>query len=260
MRKIIVSFEDKKEINLLVDELKKLHDYKIDFCNNTGYSIVNLSETVKPAVMILNYSNKSMSTINICRAIKLRSPSTQIVIIMEDANADAIVNAIKNGACALVLKENLISDVCPSIRSIETGSVFMSMEIMRESVNLLCNTIKSDVHNGIQNNNGGSKKQFVLNETEFNISSYIGNGFSNKEIADFMRLNEATVRNYISKILRKCNLNHRTQIALYAINNYFASKEYVLKTEKQKSLEDNYEQNFIQHKFAFDFRHQKKAP
>ena len=58
----------------------------------------------------------------------------------------------------------------------------------------------------------------ALSPREQQVASLVARGFSNPEIASELRLSYSTVKNYISSILTKLNLNHRTQIALYALS------------------------------------------
>ena len=63
-----------------------------------------------------------------------------------------------------------------------------------------------------------------LTRTEKNITHLVGNGFSNKEIAEKLFLSDGTVRNALSSALSKLNLRDRTQLAIWAVQTGLAAK------------------------------------
>jgi DNA-binding NarL/FixJ family response regulator len=65
---------------------------------------------------------------------------------------------------------------------------------------------------------------FYLTKMETQIAVFVAEGFSNRQIAEMTNLKESTVRNYISIILQKSGLKHRTQIAIYAFKNGLSEK------------------------------------
>ncbi|HAZ37287.1 MAG TPA: DNA-binding response regulator, partial [Clostridiaceae bacterium] len=87
------------------------------------------------------------------------------------------------------------------------------------------NTVfEKDVLNKISNmvkniENKRSYKDYNLTEREFDILKLIGEGFSNKEIAEKLYLGEGTVRNYVTLLLDKLGLRDRTQLAIFYLKN-----------------------------------------
>ncbi|OLN26798.1 Regulatory protein, LuxR:Response regulator receiver [Desulfosporosinus metallidurans] len=66
-----------------------------------------------------------------------------------------------------------------------------------------------------------------LSEREKQILQLIGQGKTNKEIAETIFLSEKTVRNYVSSILHKLNLSHRSQAAVYAVRNQVDPRSFL---------------------------------
>ena len=64
----------------------------------------------------------------------------------------------------------------------------------------------------------------ILTKRERQIFQYIVNNYSTKEIASFLHISEKTVRNHISNVILKLDVNDRTQAVLYAINKGFKPK------------------------------------
>ena len=64
-----------------------------------------------------------------------------------------------------------------------------------------------------------SYREHDITEKEYEVIQLVGDGYSNKEIADKLFLSEGTVRNYLSSILEKLELRDRTQLAIFYLTN-----------------------------------------
>lgn len=71
---------------------------------------------------------------------------------------------------------------------------------------------------GLSANKSSKLDKSLFSEREMAIMELIAKGFSNKEIAKELYLSEGTTKNYITSILNKTGLEHRTQIAVYYLN------------------------------------------
>jgi DNA-binding NarL/FixJ family response regulator len=123
-------------------------------------------------------------------------------------------------------------EICDAIRSVFSGTPYMSHETGVSFYNILSDVIKrkaAALQPHLLYNKNYCKHPFLISRIEFQVTSLIGGGFSNNEIADFLELRESTVRNYVSLILQKTGLEHRSQIAIYALNNGFASHQDLMR-------------------------------
>lgn len=85
---------------------------------------------------------------------------------------------------------------------------------------MLQNSVATKLVNKISKLNDKKSAIENLTQRELEISKLVAEGLSNKEIASKLFITEGTVKNHISNILSKLGLSHRTQIALYIIENY----------------------------------------
>jgi len=115
---------------------------------------------------------------------------------------DYIKDAIKNGAKGYILKNNSPEKIINAIKTVYSGNTVMQDEILdkiKEGLNYKKNYIDES----------------IFTERELDIIKAIAEGLSNKEISCKLFISEGTVKNYITNILSKTNLKHRTQIAIY---------------------------------------------
>jgi len=125
------------------------------------------------------------------------------VMILTTFDDDQLVEqAVKNGAKGYFIKTQQPEDLKQMIRSIHQGARVMDEQIFDKFVDA-----------GIRPNNNFNKDNFTAREIE--IIEAVASGLSNKEIAEKLYISEGTVKNYISQILLKEGLAHRTQLAVY---------------------------------------------
>lgn len=115
---------------------------------------------------------------------------------------DFILKAIRNGAKGYLLKNTPPDQMKDSIKLVYNGGIVME------------DLVLSKIKNGLSNLTGSIDKA-GFTDRELEIMDLIARGMSNNEIARDLFIAEGTVKNYISSILNKTGLDHRTQIAIY---------------------------------------------
>ncbi|MFB5195174.1 response regulator [Neobacillus sp. KR4-4] len=149
-----------------------------------------------------------MPNMNGVEATKLiaEQTSTKPIILTTFDDDEYILDAIKNGAKGYLLKNNDPEQIRDAMKSVFHGNSILQDVIFEK--------IKSNLS---PVNNGAETKidltQFT--ERERDILSLIAKGYSNKAISKELFISEGTVANYITSILGKTGLEHRTQIAIY---------------------------------------------
>lgn len=135
-------------------------------------------------------------------ALKQIEDKDKVLILSTFDEERYIIPAIKMGAKGYILKNSQPDQIISAIRQVKNKVNVLGdkvMDVLRESIN-----------------SKGENEIFKdLSEREIEVCKLIATGLSNKEIADELYLSEGTVKNYISSILLKTGLNHRTQVAIH---------------------------------------------
>lgn len=129
--------------------------------------------------------------------------STKTLILTTFDEDEYIKDALKYGAMGYLLKNNSPEKIKNAIYTVLNGNIVLQDTIIKKIIN-------PDKEN---QSNFDDKNKFTEREKE--IIKLISEGLSNKEIAGNLHISEGTVKNYISSILDKTYLDHRTQIAIY---------------------------------------------
>ena len=126
----------------------------------------------------------------------------KVMILTTFDDDDLVDQAIRKGAKGYFIKNHTPEDLKQMIRSIHQGARVMDEQVFGKFVDA-----------GIRPNSNFDKDKYTPREIE--IIEVVASGLSNREIAEKLFISEGTVKNYISSILLKGGLSHRTQLAVY---------------------------------------------
>lgn len=205
--KILIADDD----GLIRDSLKLILELEDDIdvvgTASNGEETIDLCKKYCPDIVLMDVRMPVLDGVLATKIIKDGQKNTKIIILTTFKDDEYISEAIKNGAEGYILKNQSADNIIESVRTVYKGnSVF-----------------QSDILNSITSMISGSKKnlnKIPLSDREFDILKLIGEGLSNKEIAENLYLSQGTVRNYITNLLDKLQLRDRTQLAIYYLKNY----------------------------------------
>ncbi|MCR8642731.1 response regulator transcription factor [Paenibacillus sp. N1-5-1-14] len=154
-----------------------------------------------------------MPNMNGVEATKLicEQTTTKPLIITTFDDDEYILDAIRYGAKGYLLKNNDPERIRDAIISVYNGNNVMQDVVLEK--------LKSNLTSPAERKEPQESKPLIdtslFTERELDIMRHIAKGLSNKEISKQLFISEGTIANYITSILSKTNLEHRTQIAIY---------------------------------------------
>ncbi|MEH7076679.1 response regulator transcription factor [Neobacillus drentensis] len=150
-----------------------------------------------------------MPHLNGVEATKLiaEQTSTKPIILTTFDDDEYILDAIKNGAKGYLLKNNDPEQIRDAMKSVFHGNSILQEGILEK--------LKSNLSVTATNESEAKMDLTPFTERERDILALIAKGYSNKAISKQLFISEGTVANYITSILGKTGLEHRTQIAIY---------------------------------------------
>lgn len=156
-----------------------------------------------------------MPNLNGVEATKLIAEKTKTkpLILTTFDDDEYILEAVKNGAKGYLLKNNDPERIKDAILSVYYGNTVMQ-EVVLDKIK---ERLKEDNHHEQEEIIDKS----LFTERELDVMKLIAKGYSNKEISQTLFISQGTVANYITSILGKTALEHRTQIAIYYLTGKF---------------------------------------
>lgn len=163
----------------------------------------------KPDVIVMDIRLSGKSGIDATREIMAVLPDTKVIILTSFAADDLLMDAVAAGATGYVLKQIGSDDLVRALEAVGRGEALLDPAMMNKAFARLRDAARKD--------RGEAFK--MLTEQEAKIIALVARGQTNREIAGELFLSEKTVRNYVSSILGKLGLSHRSQAAAYAVEH-----------------------------------------
>lgn len=155
-----------------------------------------------PDVAVLDVRLGDGNGIEVCRDIRAAHPDVACLMLTSFGDDQALLDAALAGAAGYVLKQIRSNDLIDSIRKVAAGVQLLDNAEVRVRMRRLAET-----EEGVLS---------TLTPQEHKIFELIGEGLSNRQIADEMYLAEKTVKNYASNLFSKLGISRRTQAAALA--------------------------------------------
>jgi DNA-binding NarL/FixJ family response regulator len=177
----------------------------------TGEEAVRSVQLTTPDVVVMDLNMPGMSGVEATRHITAESPLTRVVVLtISDQDSD-VMDAILAGACGYLLKDSSIQDLLRGIATAAVGESLISPHIAAK--------VLQRVRASMTLPDAAETIRAELSEREIEVLKLIANGKDNAVIAGELCISPKTVKNHISNILMKLQIQNRIQAAVYAVRS-----------------------------------------
>ena len=213
MIKVMIADDQELIRDSLKIVLEQNGDMQVSALASDGQECLDLIEQDRPDVILMDVRMPEVDGVQATRIIKEKYPEVSIIILTTFDDDEYVFNALKYGASGYMLKGVSVSELSSAIRTVASGGAMINPEVVTKVVKLFSQMAKKGGASASTVETLGGAELF--SRTERNIALLVGHGLSNKEIAQKLFISEGTVKNYITNILSKEDLSHRTALAVY---------------------------------------------
>jgi two-component system response regulator DevR len=168
-----------------------------------------------PDLMVMDVKLPDGSGIEACREIRSELPQTRVVMLTSYPDEEAVLSAIIAGASGYLLKQVRGRDLVAALEAVGHGDSLLDPAITERVLDRVRRVAS-----------GGDRDELGdLTAQERRILLLVADGKTNKEIAAEIFLSDKTVKNYVSSILAKLNLQRRAQAAAFVARHRLGSEE-----------------------------------
>ncbi|AFV03865.1 fructose response regulator of fruA and EII fructose [Dehalobacter sp. UNSWDHB] len=176
--------------------------FEVTACVENGLQAIQYCESQKVDIVLLDVRMPVMDGLQASREISEKTTVKPLILTTFDDD-DFILTAVKNGSRGYLLKNSSPDRIMDAIKMVYEGGIVMQDSVMKKIREELVTNPKVKI------------AEDLFSDREMDIIKLISKGLANREIAKELYVSEGTVKNHITSILNKTELEHRTQIAIY---------------------------------------------
>ena len=159
----------------------------------------------RPDIVVMDVRLPDGSGVEACREIRAELPETRVIMLTSFPDDEAVLSAIVAGASGYLLKQIRARDLVAALEAVGRGESLLDPAVTERVLERVRRIAKGESNDELS----------VLTPQEQKILMLVAEGKTNKEIATEVFLSDKTVKNYVSSILSKLNLERRAQAAAF---------------------------------------------
>jgi DNA-binding NarL/FixJ family response regulator len=190
--------------------LESLPDMDVIGEATTGREAVDMACRLKPDVVCMDISMPDLDGLEATRRIQACCPEVAVLALTVHDSDEYFFEMLRAGAAGYVLKGSASSDLAAALRSAARGSVFLQPRLAKRLVDDFLVRTRSTASAGAGHG---------LTPREREILGLVGEGLTNREIADRLVISLSTVQTHYGHLTEKLALNNRAELIRYAIRH-----------------------------------------
>ena len=188
--------------------LERQDDFQVVGEAADGRQAVQVAEATSPDVVVLDLAMPNLGGIEAARQISAKVPSAAIAILSMHSDESYLLQALRVGARAYLLKDSADTDLIAAIRAVSAGKAFFSPAISR--------LLADDYVRQLQER-GAQDSYELLTPREREVLQLLAEGKPNKEAASILNVSLYTIETHRANIMQKLNLHSTPELVLYAV-------------------------------------------
>jgi two-component system, NarL family, response regulator DegU len=210
---------------LFREGVKRILDFENSFDvvaeGDDGSEAMGLVEKHRPDVVIMDINMPNTNGVEATRMLTEKYPESRVIILSIHDDENYVTHALKTGASGYLLKEMDADALVEAVKVVADGGSYLHPKVTHNLVNEYRRLASEGT-----STRGSSYVQVeirrplhLLTRRECEVLQLLADGKSNRGIGEALYISEKTVKNHVSNILQKMNVNDRTQAVVVAIKN-----------------------------------------
>jgi two-component system, NarL family, response regulator NreC len=172
-----------------------------------GLKVVDLTQTLKPDIVVLDLGLPSLHGLEVMRQLARRTPSTRVLVLSMHAHEEYVLGALTQGAAGYLVKGSDTNELVAAIRRVAAGGRHVSADVSTHLVNALLDRGGAATADPYE----------TLTAREREVLHLMAEGHGNPEIAERLFVSPRTVETHRANVMRKLGLRGQTDVVRYAL-------------------------------------------
>ncbi|MCM3389107.1 response regulator transcription factor [Ureibacillus chungkukjangi] len=207
---------------LFREGVKRILDFEDTFEvvaeGDDGGDVVNLYRNTLPDVVLMDINMPAKNGVEATSELIAEFPDAKVIMLSIHDDESYVTHALRSGALGYMLKEMDADEIVEAIKVVANGGSYLHPKVTK---NLVAEFRRLSEHENKGNfHQTEIRRPFhLLTKRECEVLQLLTDGQSNRTIGETLFISEKTVKNHVSSILQKMNVNDRTQAVVTAIKN-----------------------------------------
>lgn len=172
-----------------------------------GLQVLPQVEALKPDVIVLDLIMPGLNGLEVTRRLTSTAPQTRVVVLSMHANEAYVIEALRNGAAAYVLKGSEGADLVQAVHDVMAGKRYLSPPLSERSIEAYMEKAAS----------APLDRYETLSAREREVLHLVAEGHTSPEISARLYISTRTVESHRANVMRKLNLRSQTDLVRYAL-------------------------------------------
>lgn len=198
--------------------LDMVDDFQVVDEGDDGKEVEAIVKVHEPDVVLMDINMPGINGVEATRRLMEISPETKVIILSIHDDENYVTHALKSGASGYLLKEMDSDSLVEAVRVVSDGGAYIHPKVTHNLINEFRRLANGGDQTGLSNMEY-RKPLHILTRRECEVLQLLTDGKSNRAIGEALYISEKTVKNHVSNILQKINVEDRTQAVVEAIKN-----------------------------------------
>ena len=177
----------------------------------SGHEAIILARRYRPDVVLMDVQMPGLDGITATKQLVAELPDVRVLILTTFELDDYVFGALRAGASGFVLKRTRPEELIAAVHTVAGGEGLLSPSVTRRVIDRMAQQPMPRL--------GQTSALDKLTPREREVLGYLAQGFSNREIADALVVEESTIRTHVKRVLNKLDLRDRIQAVIFSYEN-----------------------------------------
>jgi RNA polymerase sigma factor (sigma-70 family) len=177
----------------------------------TGHEAIILARRYRPDVVLMDVQMPGLDGITATEQLVAELPDVRVLILTTFELDDYVFGALRAGASGFVVKRTRPEELIAAVHTVAGGEGLLSPSVTRRVIDRMAQQPMPRL--------GLTSALDKLTPREREVLGYLAQGFSNREIADALIVEESTIRTHVKRVLNKLELRDRIQAVIFSYEN-----------------------------------------